>query len=168
WLFTRAVFDDGFRLAPWHGALWLAFVAGPLAWLAGVDFVTRPPIPVVLRLAPVVLALLALVQTVKDWRGDLVEGRRRLRVFIVAAPVLQIAISAAVDLSIGPETVPAWLNALNAAGLALIAGVIAAVLLQADLGAVLAPAVAASATPGPAPADEPADPALLAKLERLM
>src|SRR5262249_6429788 len=61
WLFTRAVFDDGFRLAPWHGALWLAFVAGPLAWLAGAEFITRPPIPLILRLAPAVLALLALV-----------------------------------------------------------------------------------------------------------
>jgi AraC-like DNA-binding protein len=168
WLFTRAVFDDRFRLAPWHGALWLAFVAGPMAWLLGAEWIALPPIPVVLRSAPVVLALLALVQTVKDWRGDLVEGRRRLRIFIVAAVVLQISISAAVDLSIGPENVPPWLNAVNAAALALIAGIIATVLLHADLATVLAPA-AAPAPPAPIePEAEPVAPALLAELERLM
>jgi AraC-like DNA-binding protein len=168
WLFTRAVFDDRFRLAPWHGLLWLAFIAGPLAWLFGADFLARPPTGIVLRLAPVVLALLVLVQTVKDWRGDLVEGRRRLRVFIVAAVVLQIAISAAVDLSLGPERVPAWLHALNAGALALIALVIATVLLQADLGTVLAPAVGAPRTVPAGPDAEAVDPALLAKLDRLM
>lgn len=169
WLFTRAVFDDHFRLAPWHGLVWLAFVAGPIAWLLGAAFVTRPPLPVVLRLAPAALALLVLVQTIKDWRGDLVEGRRRLRFFIVAAVVLQMAISAAVDVALGPEHVPAWLNAVNAAALVLIAGVIALVLLQADLGTVLAPAVAAAA-PAPSPDGdaEPVDPALLGELERLM
>jgi AraC-like DNA-binding protein len=168
WLFTRAVFDDRFRLAPWHGVLWLAFVAGPLAWLWGAEFVTRPPIPVALRLAPVVLAALALLQTVKDWRGDLVEGRRRLRVFIVAATVLQIAISAAVDLSIGPEHVPLWLNAVNAAALVLISGVIAVVLLRADLGTVLAPAVVPAPAAAPDIDVEPAARSLLVELERLM
>ncbi len=167
WLFTRAVFDDRFEPAAWHGLLWLVFVAGPLAWLLGVDF--GPAMQVALRLAPVVMALLVLVQTVKDWAGDLVEGRRRLRVFIVVAVVLQISISAAVDLSLGPEQVPTWLNAVNAAALVLIAGVIAAVLLSADLSTVLG---AAATAPAPALAPdvdaEPVDPALLAELERLM
>jgi hypothetical protein len=26
WLFARALFDDEFRLRPWHWALWLALV----------------------------------------------------------------------------------------------------------------------------------------------
>src|SRR5579872_3635763 len=73
WLFTRAVFEDGFRLTRWHGVLWLVFVAAPIAWLLGADFLARPPMGIVLRLAPVVLAVLVLAQTVKDWRGDLVE-----------------------------------------------------------------------------------------------
>ena len=168
WLFTRAVFDDRFRLAPWHGVLWLAFVTGPIAWLFGADFLAKPPTGIVLRLAPVALALLVLVQTVKDWRGDLVEGRRRLRVFIVAAVVLQIAISSAVDLSLGPEHVPLWLHAVNAGALALIALIIAMVLLQADLGTVLAPAVGAARAAPAQPDTEPVDPVLLAKLDRLM
>src|ERR1700743_500635 len=27
WLFTRALFDDGFALRPWHGLVWLAVTA---------------------------------------------------------------------------------------------------------------------------------------------
>jgi len=166
WLFARAVFDERFRPGLWHGLLWLAFALWPLPWLAGVDFTDLWLVPLALRLGAIVLAVLVIVQTVKDWRGDLVEGRRRLRLFIVVASVLHTAITGSVDLSLGPEHVPPWLHAVNAAALATIAGVIAAVLLQANLDAVIAPPAAP-----PAPADaneEPPSPALLARLERLM
>lgn len=166
WLFARAVFDERFRPTLWHGLLWLAFAFWPLPWLAGVDFAKFYLVPLALRLGAIVLAVLVIVQTVKDWRGDLVEGRRRLRLFIVVASVLHTAITGSVDLSIGPEHVPPWLHAVNAAALAAIAAVIAVVLLQADLAAVIAPPVV---EPPPAGADEePPSPALLARLERLM
>jgi AraC-like DNA-binding protein len=168
WLFTRAVFDDRFKLRPWHAALWLAFAVWPVAWLLGADFVTRAPLQVTMRIAVLVLAALVVVQTIKDWRGDLVEGRRRLRVFIVVAILLHIAITASVDLSLGPEQVPLWLQVLNAAALATIAAVIAGVMLQANLDAVIASPVVAAKAP-PASADEEfVDPALLSKLEHLM
>ena len=166
WLFARAVFDDRFRPRLWHGALWLAFAIWPLVWLAGVDFTDLSLVPIALRLGAIVLAILVLVQTVQDWRGDLVEGRRRLRLFIVVASVLHTTITGSVDLSIGPEHVPPWLHAVNAAALAIIAAVIAAVLLHANLDAIIAPPVA---PPAPAdPDEEPPSPALLARLERLM
>lgn len=174
WLFTRAAFDDSFRLAPWHALLWLALVIFPVAGLFDAGFATSRPAEVALRLAPVALALLALVQTVKDWRGDLVEGRRKLRFFIVAVVVLHSAISAAVDLSLGADRVPPALHLLNAAALALIAAVIAVALLQADLEGMFPVAAAAPAQPATAPSpqdepvDEPIDSALLAELERLM
>lgn len=174
WLFTRAAFDDAFRLAPWHALLWLALVVCPVAGLFGAGFATSRPAEVALRVAPVALALLALVQTVKDWRGDLVEGRRKLRLFIVAVVVLHSAISAAVDLSLGADRVPPALHVLNAAALALIAAVIAVALLQADLDGMFPVPAAAPAQPATAPSrqeepvDEPIDSALLAELERLM
>ena len=177
WLFTRAAFDDFFRLAPWHALLWLALAVCPVAGLFGADFATSRPMEVALRIAPVALALLALVQTVKDWRGDLVEGRRKLRFFIIAVVVLHSAISAAVDLSLGTDRVPPALHLLNAAALALIAAVIAVALLQADLDGMFpapAPAAAPAAQPTAAPArqeeplDGPLDTALLAELDRLM
>jgi AraC-like DNA-binding protein len=175
WLFTRAAFDDVFRLAPWHALLWLALVICPVAGLFGAGFATSRPVEVALRIAPVALALLALAQTVKDWRGDLVEGRRKLRFFIIAVVVLHSAISAAVDLSLGADRIPLALHVLNAAALALIAMVIAVALLQADLDEVFP--VPATTPPQPATdpshqaetvVDEPVDPALLAELERLM
>lgn len=174
WLFTRAAFDDSFRLAPWHALLWLALVVCPVAGLFGAGFATSRPAEVALRIAPVALALLALVQTVKDWRGDLVEGRRKLRFFIVAVVVLHSAISAAVDLSLGADSVPPALHLLNAAALALIAAVIAVALLQADLDGMFPAPAAAPAQPTTAPShqeeplDQPLDTALLAELERLM
>lgn len=173
WLFTRAAFDDSFRLAPWHSLLWLALVVCPVAGLFGAGFATSRPAEVAVRIAPVVLAVLALLQTVKDWRGDLVEGRRKLRLFIVAVVALHSAISAAVDLSLGADRVPPALHVLNAAALALIAAVIAVALLQADLDGMF-PVPAAPAQPTTAllrqdePVDEPINSALLAELERLM
>lgn len=172
WLFSRAVFDDSFWPRPWHALLWLALVICPLVDLFGGNLSTWPPAKVVLRIAPVGLVLMALVQTVAGWRSDLVEGRRRLRLFILAAVAIHSTVTAAVDLSFGPGEVPVTLHVLNAGALTLIAVVIAAGLLQADLDSVLgAPAPEATMAPVgvAAPADEePVDPALLAELARLM
>ena len=169
WLFTRAAFDDSFRPKPWHALIWLALVLCPVAGLLGATFATTRAVEVALRLAPIALALLALAQTVKDWRGDLVEGRRKLRLFIVAVVALHATLSGVVDVWIGPAQVPASLHLVNAVALAAIAGVIAVSLLKADVDAVFAAPVLASAPPavGP-PREEPVDSSLLAELERLM
>jgi AraC-like DNA-binding protein len=176
WLFTRAVFDDSFRPAPWHALLWLALVACPIAGLFGAEFATARPVMIALRVAPVALVLLALAQTLRDWSGDLVEGRRRLRLFIVAAAALHTAVTVTVELALGTEQVPPALHVLNAGALAAIAAIIAVLLLQADLESVLAGPSVAAAPPSTAAAstgeesadEEPVDPRLLATLERLM
>jgi AraC-like DNA-binding protein len=174
WLFTRAVFDDSFRPAPWHALLWLALVLCPVAGLFGAEFAVARPVMIARQAVPVALVLLALVQTVRDWRSDLVEGRRKLRLFIVAATALHTAVTVTVELALGTDQVPPALHALNAAALVAIAAIIATVLLQADLDSVLAgpvvvPPPPAAAPPGKVPPDEePVDPALLATLERLM
>lgn len=168
WLFTRAAFDDSFRPKPWHALVWLALVTCPLAGLLGAGFADSSPVETAQRLASIALALLALLQTVKDWRGDLVEGRRRLRVFIVVVVALHATITGVVDLWIGPPNVPASLHLVNAVALATIAGVIAVSLLQADIDAVFAGPQLVPVPPIAALAEEAVDPALLAKLERLM
>jgi AraC-like DNA-binding protein len=169
WLFTRAAFDDGFRPRPWHGLVWLALVFCPLAGLFGAGFADSPPVETAQRLASIGLALLALVRTVKDWRGDLVEGRRRLRVFIVVVVALHATTTGVVDLWIGPPNVPTSLHLVNAAALATIASVIAVSLLRADVDAVLAgPEFAPVPRAAAPPPDEAVDPALLVELERLM
>lgn len=170
WLFTRAAFDDTFRPKGWHALLWLLVITCPMAAVFGAEFVSSRPAVVVMRLLPVVFVLLAVVQTVRGWGADLVEGRRRLRLFILAAVALHTAISAGVDLSIGPENVPEAVHLLNAAALVAIAAVIAVALLRADLEGVLDNrAAAAVAEPEEVAAPEAApDPALLSELERLM
>lgn len=80
WLFARAVFEDGFRLRPWHGALW-AGVAGYGA--AVCEWGGWWPGWVVMRAVPVLFALLGLAAVVGPWRVDLVEPRRRLRGLVV-------------------------------------------------------------------------------------
>jgi AraC-like DNA-binding protein len=171
WLFARALFDDSFRLKPWHALVWAGLIVWPLAHVFGAGFTAHWLVGVVVRVAVILLALLALVQTVRGWGSDLVEGRRRLRLFILIAVALHISVSVTVELVFGPDQVPKVFHVLNAAALAAIAAIIAMLLLQADLDSVLGgPAVVAAAPAAAAasPEDEPADPALLATLDRLM
>lgn len=182
WLFAQAMFDDSFRLRPWHALVWLGLVVWPLAHLLGAGFTSHWLVGVLVRGAVILLALLALAQTVRDWGSDLVEGRRRLRLFILIAVAIHIAATVTAELVLGTDQVPMSLHLLNSGALVAIAAIIAMLLLQADLDSVLGPtpvgpaADAMSPNLPPArpplgtmaPEDEPADPALLATLDRLM
>jgi len=182
WLFAQAMFDDSFRLRPWHTLVWLGLAVWPLAHLLGAGFTSHWLLGVLVRGAVILLALLALAQTVRGWGSDLVEGRRRLRLFILIAVALHIAVTVTAELVIGPDQVPMTLHLLNSGALVAIGAIIALLLLQADLDSVLGPVTAGPAVntvspdslPPPPPIaeaaaeDEPADPALLATLERLM
>src|SRR5438128_2498623 len=83
-----------------------------------------------LRAATVALLLvlgfiaLAVVQTVASWSADLVEDRRRVRVFIVAAAALYGGLNAILHLAISGGSAAEIANAANAA---LLAGVVAAI-----------------------------------------
>jgi AraC-like DNA-binding protein len=90
WLFVRALFDDDFRWQPWHAVVWgLAFVVGVL----NCNLVTGAPtwvtvlLRILLRIVPVAGALLAIHAAARHWREDLVEARRRLRVFVLVTGV---------------------------------------------------------------------------------
>lgn len=182
WLFAQAMFDDSFRLKPWHSLVWLGLVVWPLAHLLGAGFTSHWLVGVLVRGAVILLALLALAQTVRGWGSDLVEGRRRLRLFILIAVALHIAVTVTAELVIGPDQVPMSFHLLNSGALAAIAAIVALLLLQADLDSVLGPAAVGPMVEAPAPGtppsrppiaeaapgDEPADPVLLATLERLM
>jgi AraC-like DNA-binding protein len=95
WLFTRALFDDGFMPRAWHAVVWFAVAAFSFVncmWIAPAGH---------LRLAVVAVNLLALgfiglalAQMAASWSGDLVESRRRVRVFIVTVAALYGGVNA--------------------------------------------------------------------------
>ena len=90
WVFVRALFDDEFALRPWHGAVWLAVASlGALncAVVANSASVAAPVTMGLQRAVPLLFAVLAAIAAAAHWRSDLVEGRRRLRVFIVVTGI---------------------------------------------------------------------------------
>lgn len=170
WLFARALFDDDFRLRPWHGALWAA-VAGP-ALVCGL--VLQPahsplavPIDTALNIVALGFAMLAVVQTVASWAADLVERRRRVRVGVVAAAAGYIALNAAIQLADPRGDGPGLAGLAGAAGLAAIAVGVAWSFLRVSGGA--AALFPGEEAPAPAAAElAPADLSLVAALERAM
>ncbi|WP_426390999.1 helix-turn-helix domain-containing protein [Variovorax sp. R-27] len=90
WVFVQALFNDDFRPRPVHVAAWLvvaAVAALNCAVVAGSASVLAPVTMGVQRAVPLVFAVLAAMAAASQWRADLVEGRRRLRVFIVVTGV---------------------------------------------------------------------------------
>jgi AraC-like DNA-binding protein len=157
WLFTCALFDESFALRWWHGLIWAAVVAFSFVNC----YVLAPAGNARLSIVAVnLLALgfigLAIGQTVASWSADLVEGRRRVRVFIVSAAALYGGVNAVLQILIsGDET-----GIANIANLALLAAIVAAicyVMMRVD-GAELFPVAAATASaPNPSAIAEAAD-----------
>jgi AraC-like DNA-binding protein len=174
WLFCRALFDDAFAPKPRHALVWLA--------VAGLSFfnclVLAPDGHE--RFAIVATNLLALGfiglglgQTVTPWSADLVEGRRRLRVFIVVAAALYGGLNAAVQIfSVGSDAA----ETANLANAALLAGIVASIsvaMMQVTANELFdapepAPLAAAPVQPVAAPDTNDADRKLIDGLMRLM
>ena len=166
WTLAAALFDDGFRLRWWHGALWLLLV---VAGTAGC-FLQSPTLGIGLTLSSLAFAALAMAQALTSWRADLVEGRRRLRLFVVGASSVYIAAVAVAQLAGVQRSAPQDMSLAGAVGVLVIAAIAAWSLLAVGhrqslftVTAELPPA----AEPAP-PAAEPVDRQLVARLEQLM
>jgi AraC-like DNA-binding protein len=88
WLFVLALFDDTFALRPWHIAAWFILFAVALFNCATgyQDTSALGQIAIGLqRSAPLACAGLAVFAAASTWTNDLVEPRRRVRMFIVVA-----------------------------------------------------------------------------------
>ncbi|MGA0601964.1 helix-turn-helix domain-containing protein [Caulobacter sp. KR2-114] len=176
WLFARSLFDDGFRPRPWHLGLWLTLAALGLAQgqlLARGDVAFRLA-DAAMALSGLAFATLAVVQTLASWRADLVERRRRLRLFIVGACAGYIVFNTLANGLGAAAAAPHLVALLQALSLAAIAGVVAWSLLSVGGGASLfpEPAGAAAEPASPVAAAEapltPEDLALVADLQRAM
>src|SRR5713226_5932800 len=176
WLFTRALFDDAFKMRWWHALVW-AVVAGfsfiNCAWIAPASGNVRFSI---LAINLLVLGFIALAvgQTVASWSVDLVEGRRRLRVFIVSAAALYGGINAVLQILVSGRAAADVANTANAALLSGIVATICYSMMRVAAGDLfpVAPVVTAVANvpaPSVAPADSGAtDQRLVDALMRLM
>ena len=173
WLFCRAMFDDAFALRPRHGLIWLAVAALSFAnclWLAPAGHART--FVIAINLLALGFIVLAVAQTVASWSADLVEGRRRLRVFIVSAAALYGGMNAMLQIWVSSGDAAEVATALNAAVLAVVVAAIAAAMLRID-GADLftvEPAAAAACPNQSAAAEDTsnADRKLIEALMRLM
>ena len=170
WLFTRALFDDSFRLRWWHAGVWLAVAA--FSYVNCALVASSPDGGARLSLIAVNLLVLgfialAIVQTMASWSTDLVEERRRFRVFIVIAAALYGGLNAVLHLAIPGGDAAGIANAANGA---LLAGVVAAIsfaMLRVG-GAELFAATLAASEAAPQPDTSAADQKLVDALMRLM
>ena len=165
WTLSAALFDDGFRLRWWHAALWLLLVvAGTL-----VCFLAVPALGLALTLSSFAFAGLAMAQALRSWRADLVEGRRRLRLFVIGASSLYIGLDAAAQLAGLSRSAPEAASLTGAAGLLAIASIVAWSLLRVGPAQSLFVISAEAPRPIEEPATaEPVDQGLVAALERVM
>ena len=170
WLFTRALFDDEFRLHRWHGLSWglvTAFSFVSCLWLAPGGHVRFSVTAV--NLIVLGFIALAIMQTIGSWSADLVERRRRVRVFIVCAAALYGGLNALLQILVGSD-VGDVVNTVNTGVLASIVAAIAYAMMRVDgadlfpAAAEAAPAIAASQPVGADAADQK----LIDALMRLM
>ena len=152
WLFCRALFDDAFALRWWHALIWLAVAAFSFVnclWIAPAGH-ARLSI-VAINIVALGFIGLAVGQTIASWSADLVEGRRRLRIFIVAAAALYGGINALLQILVSGGDAGAIAGTANAAVLAAIVAAISFAMMRVD-GADLFSAAAVA----PVVADQPA------------
>ena len=133
WLFARTVFDDTFAVRWWHALPWAA-VAG--VSLANCLLLGRPQAEefrifgvginsIVMSLIALGFIALAVGQTITSWSADLVDSRRRLRIFVVGAAAVYGAVNAVVQPLMSANGSPGLGNTANAAVLAGVATAIA-------------------------------------------
>jgi len=175
WLFTRSLFDDAFRMRWWHGLIWIAVTAFSLVnclWIAPVASVRISVVAATLLVLGFIA--LAVMQTVSEWSADLVERRRRVRVFIVTAAACYGGLNALVQIVVSGGEAAVIAYALNAALLAAVTAAIflAMIRVAADdlfpASVAVADPVAAAISSAITPAANAADQKLVDALLRLM
>lgn len=163
WMLVRIILVDGWCVRPWHWALLIVLEAIGLSLLFGLaerGSAIAAIAGLVLRGLALVLVVDALQAAWRGYRDDLIHARRRLRVALILAGPLAIA------LLLLPPTLPVaerapFLLRVESALLLGFALVVALLVLRAE--AVLAPP-----QPGPQPNDDEPDVAEVARVKRAM
>jgi AraC-like DNA-binding protein len=132
WLFARALFEDSFEPRARHVLPWAAVAGFSLINCLLLAPAQEPNLRVlgvaVNSIAMSVIALgfiaLAVGQTIASWSIDLVESRRRLRIFVVGAVAIYGSVNAVLQLLTPQDQAPGLATTANAA---LLAGIVAAI-----------------------------------------
>ena len=171
WLFTRALFDETFKLRAWHGLVWLAVATFSFVnclWIAPATGGSLRFSIIAVNLIALGFIALAVIQAIASWSSDLVEGRRRVRGFIVGVSALYGGLNAVLQIlwSGGGSEIA---NTVNSAVLAGVVAAISLAMMRVE-GADLFPAVPEIEPDAadPAVADSAADQRLVDALMRLM
>jgi hypothetical protein len=170
WLFTRALFDETFRLRWWHALVWAAIAAFSFVnciWIAPASGARLSIIAI--NLIALGFIALAVTQTVASWSSDLVERRRSVRVFIVSAAALYGGLNAVLQIAMSGSGGAEIANTVNLVVLAAVVAAICYAMMRVD-GADLfpaAPEVQAEASEA-AVVESGADQKLVDALMRLM
>ena len=125
WLFTRALFDETFKLRWWHALVWVAVATFSFVncmWIAPASGARLSIIAI--NLIALGFIALAVTQTVASWPSDLVERRRSVRVFIVSAAALYGGLNAGLQIAMSGSGSAEIANTVN---LTVLAGVVAAI-----------------------------------------
>ncbi len=171
WLFARALFDDAFQVRLWHAAPWAMAVA-----LSLVNCLVLVPArildPRILAAAMSVIALgfvaLAVGQTIASWSADLVEDRRRLRIFVVVATAIYAGVNAVLQLFMPGNGASGIVPTVNAVILAAVVIAIAYALMRVGGETIFAAAQARRPAVAVASDENSADQRLIDALMRLM
>lgn len=180
-LFARALFVDEFQLRPRHAALWLAAAGLSLLnciWLQPLSQGPQPWWPAqaavgLQRSLPLLCGLVVAGAALQHWRVDLVERRRRLRLFVVLGGTAYMCVMVWARASSPLGALSPGLALADMSGLLLILAVLALGLLRLPAeGLFGGPKLAACPQPpAPAPPSElppEADPAELQRLLHLV
>lgn len=158
WVFVQALFDDDFRLRPQHLLAWAAAAAlGAFncSIEPGSGSVLAPVSRGLQRAVPLVCAVLAALAAGRQWRADLVEGRRRLRVFIAVAGIVYTLAMLAARLGAPGGRLSGTTASLDVLALLAMLAPVAWQLLRLGGGELFPMRLAAAPEPVPVP-DEPA------------
>lgn len=140
WLFCRALFDDGFAPRWPHLLIWLLTFGFSLTGCLVLAPAGHARLVIV---ANNLLALgfvgVTLAQTIRTWSADLVEGRRRMRAFVMIAAVAYGGVNALLQIASAGGGPSEQANVVNAGMFLIVVAAFALMLLQARVGDVFAP-----------------------------
>jgi AraC-like DNA-binding protein len=132
WAFARAVFESPWP-NPWVSTLCLTFLI--VAWgvfvtddLLGTAWVENTAL--VMRFVSLTVVLHALWLTARGLPDDLLEQRRKIRVYFILIVAAQIIIVLLAELALGTNAAPAWLSLGNVIIIALLTAGFAVSMLQ--------------------------------------